>query len=128
MKTQLRLLRRNCRRLLRRWKDGLIGDDPSEMPVAAPVAPVVPLPGKVLVLRDYPTQKAVRELYWWCRDQERSNFSCLLYSLIAKADSANLARLQKGFPEFVAAYRAWHSAPDIPEFFRSYGVVILDGE
>lgn len=114
MMVHFKLFRRQCRRVIRSFLAKHVIDDEPELPKRRTE--------KVVSLADYPTQRAVRELYWWCRDQEKSNFSALLYTLIAKADNANLARLEKGFPEFVAAFREWHETDDIVEFFKRHGV------
>jgi hypothetical protein len=42
-------------------------------------------------------------------------FTAQLLRLIMKADSGNLERLRLGFPEEVAAYEHWRTAPFSPK-------------
>lgn len=72
-------------------------------------------------------QHAVRQLFYWARGGQ-TNFTALLYDLIAKADPQNLARLRRAFPAEVTAWEKWHLAENPAEFFRSYGVNFNDSE
>lgn len=50
----------------------------------------------------------------WQLDRERDNFSCLLFHLIAKADVANLYKMEKVWPDHVRLYRAYMDSPTPP--------------
>ena len=54
---------------------------------------------------------------------KQNYFSCYLFRLIAKADSANQAKLAMSYPEHVALYTLWHAAPAGQVFSAKYAVV-----
>lgn len=68
-------------------------------------------------------QQAVEELYHWQRNPGADNFHALLYTLIAKSDLGNRARLELAFPEEVDAYRKWFLSVDPDDFFESHGIL-----
>lgn len=45
--------------------------------------------------------KAEKELYFWQMSSDRSNFSVMLFNLIAKSDTNNIEKLRKSFPDEV---------------------------
>lgn len=47
-------------------------------------------------------------------ENDATNFSVLLFRLIAKADIYNLRRIEKGFPEHVLIYQWWINTPVPP--------------
>lgn len=63
---------------------------------------------------------AVFELEMWQRRSATTNFSALLYDLIAKADQHNFARLTIAFPFHVQAYVLWQRSPDPDVFFSNW--------
>jgi len=68
-------------------------------------------------------EEAVSELYHWARGNEPTNFTALLYTLIAKADSENYASLKLASPLEVQAYESWRMSMDENEFFREWGII-----
>jgi hypothetical protein len=54
--------------------------------------------------------EGTRSLWKW-QYHEGGHFNAALWDAITKADGGNLARLEKGFPEHVAAYRSYISEP-----------------
>jgi len=50
--------------------------------------------------------EAEYELYYW-QFSDGDNFSTRLFQAISKADTSNLNKLAKGFPEEVAVYRRY---------------------
>lgn len=67
-------------------------------------------------------KEAVKHLYNWKQYGKNDNFHNLLYSLIAKSDSYNLLKFEKGFPEEVKAYRLWQESSDEDAFFKGWEV------
>ncbi len=70
--------------------------------------------------KDKSVRLAIQELYYWQRNDDASNFTALLYTLMTKADIGNRARLASAFPNQDMAFRLWHDAPDEDEFFRDW--------
>ena len=58
------------------------------------------------------------EIQFW--KAGRTNFTCLLLTLIQHADRRNQERLRSAFPEVVQAFEDWEDAPDEAEFFRQH--------
>jgi hypothetical protein len=70
------------------------------------------------------TRESLAYDLWVANTQPSQNyFTVLVYRLIAKADSVNLARLELAFPDEVEMRQAWYNAPDEKAFFAQYGVV-----
>jgi len=69
-------------------------------------------------------EQAVKELFYWQYGREGSWFTARLFELASKADSTNLQRLMRGFPNEIAALEAWRKTPDAKEFFLRYGHTI----
>ena len=46
------------------------------------------------------------------------NFHSLLFRLLQKADSANFARLQAGFPQECFVYQDWYTCESDQEFWK----------
>lgn len=65
---------------------------------------------------------AVKELWYWQYGTNPTNFTSVLYTLIAKADLGNKARLETAFPMECEAFDLWQEAPDADEFFNSFKV------
>lgn len=65
---------------------------------------------------------ACQELFFWQYSNGGSNFSALLYDLIAKADSSNREKILRGFPEFCLAFSLWKSCENNEEFYEHAGV------
>lgn len=91
--------------------------------------PVVGLPAPAPI--PFPTRsrsrcRAARELYFWLRNPDASNFTARLYGLITKADCENLHRLAVAFPDEVFVWREWHTSENLADFFQSYGVVVTE--
>jgi hypothetical protein len=76
------------------------------------VGPVLEVQGKL--------HKAIEELYHWQRDDDASNFTSLLYTLISKADVRNTYRLADAFPDEYNAFMLWQTAPDENAFFKTW--------
>ena len=70
--------------------------------------------------------EAVQELWYWQYGNEPTNFTTLLYKLIAKADMGNKARLAAAFPMEFEAFQEWTEALDAIEFFKSYGIIVTE--
>jgi hypothetical protein len=66
-------------------------------------------------------EKAIKELYRWQTEERSTSFHSQLYGLFQKADTVNLARLTKGFPDEALAVRLWKDAPNEAAFFKMYG-------
>lgn len=69
---------------------------------------------------------AVKDLYHWQHGKRKGapSFTDLLFILIQKADSANLARLRLGFPDHVDAFFLWYESKDPQAFFETFGLGI----
>lgn len=67
-------------------------------------------------------KKAVELLKYW-RDGGDS-FTCLLYSLIQKANPSNRMRLRKGFPTEVELWSDWYNSSTEDAFFAKHGVIV----
>ena len=69
---------------------------------------------------------AAQELYYWRANKSSAQhspcFNEMLFDLIAKADASNMLALSRGFPQFVEAFREWHSAPTEEVYFRRHGI------
>lgn len=66
-------------------------------------------------------RKAVFDLKIW-QQGESTNFTTMLYELIAKADFHNKVLLSMGFPVHVAVYSAWQQAPTQSAFFEQFKI------
>jgi hypothetical protein len=61
---------------------------------------------------------------WVANTQPGQNyFTVQVFRLIAKADSINVARLKRAFPEEVELWHAWVNSSDETAFFAQYGVI-----
>lgn len=60
----------------------------------------------------------VRKLREW--QGGATNFTSGVFGLIAKADHANMLKLQRGWPGLVMVYRDWHESEDEEVFFKTY--------
>lgn len=65
---------------------------------------------------------AIEKLQHWLFNPMETNFSSLLYSLIAKADEDNFKKLLKGFPVRTTAYLLWYSSKDEDAFWDEYSI------
>lgn len=61
------------------------------------------------------------EFYLW-QYAPGTNFTCMLFDLIAKADGFNKERLRAGFPTHVQIFEAWQRAKDMLKFWSSLGL------
>ena len=50
----------------------------------------------------------------------RDNFSALLYLLISKSDPQNKYKIEKAYPEEVAAWNEWQQSKDENELFMHW--------
>lgn len=68
---------------------------------------------RVIIRKAYRNERerALMALYGW-RKFDDDCFSTMLFDLIAKADSNNLAKLRRGFPDEVGAFMEWYESPD----------------
>lgn len=66
-------------------------------------------------------QQAAFQLYLW-HHAGGNNFTCQLYSLIAKADLQNRGKLRRAFPTEVLIFEEWQNAETSKDFFKKYKV------
>lgn len=67
-------------------------------------------------------KKAIENLYYW--QQGGDSFTCMLYSLIAKADYWNKESLAEAFPYNVLAFDDWQKSTDMgTELFKNHGLL-----
>lgn len=64
-----------------------------------------------------------RKLVLWQLSLETSSFRITLWQVLFRADSENLARIEKGFPDEVAALRAWLHG-DLAQRARALGLEV----
>ncbi len=77
--------------------------------------------GKVEIdLLDEDLRTAARRLYNW-QYENGDSFTCQLFSLIAKADPCNKAKLMQGFNDECLVFMLWQSS-DPKFFFESFGI------
>lgn len=68
-------------------------------------------------------QKLCLEFWrWQYRREHYSNFTILLFDLIAKADSFNTYRLSLAFPSEVAIHKEWMDAPTENSIYAVYNI------
>lgn len=60
---------------------------------------------------DLELEKAEQELYYWYTGS-KSNFTGILYTLIAKADSINKEKLRKSYPKEVQVMSDFQNLPN----------------
>lgn len=60
-------------------------------------------------------EKAYEDWEFYYNNSSSTNFSCILCHLICKADSDNLFRLSKAFPEHVRVFIEMNLLKDVPE-------------
>lgn len=70
---------------------------------------------------------AAYALYLW-QCGGATNFTAMLFDLIAKADTNNKAKLGRAFPVEVAAYLEWHNSESPKKFFQRYKIINEQGE
>lgn len=75
---------------------------------------------KDLIVKKAPHILAVERLYWW--QHGGTNFTSLLYDLIAKADNENKERIRLAFPHEVKAYLEWFNMPSAEDFYKKYNL------
>lgn len=81
---------------------------------------------KISVLKDDPELlQAARQLHHW-QYRQGTNFSSMLYELIAKADASNKAKIAKGFYNEVAVFMMWQSCARPEEFFKLFGIEVIN--
>lgn len=67
--------------------------------------------------------KAFKEFEHWRNDLTATNFSAQLFKLICKADSENMAKFLRGFPEHTVIYLLWYGSRSTEDFFKTWGNV-----
>jgi len=78
--------------------------------------------GRDFILSKPELQTAAEGLWHWMTNPMSTNFSSLLYSLIAKADEENFKKLLKGFPTRTIAYLLWYSSKNEDAFWDEYSI------
>jgi hypothetical protein len=76
--------------------------------------------GRDFILSEAELQDAAEKLHFWLTNPMDTNFSTLLYSLIAKADDENFKKLLKGFPVRTITYLLWYTSGDEQAFWDEY--------
>lgn len=64
--------------------------------------------------------RALENLERWQSNPGGTNFSSILYGLMAKADNENFEKLFNGFPVRTTAYILWYWSIDKEELFNRY--------
>jgi hypothetical protein len=70
--------------------------------------------------------KAFKEFEHWRNDLTATNFSVQLFRLICKADSENMAKFLRGFPEHTIVYLLWYESPTEDEFYEKWGNIKIE--
>lgn len=63
---------------------------------------------------------AIKLLFYW-QYGSNDSFHDIIYRLFQKADSINLAKLKRGFPDEFIAWSLWNESPSQDEFFKTWG-------
>lgn len=63
------------------------------------------------------TPDGVKELYHWQYEQG-TNFNSKIFELLGKADTANLFKLNAGWPDLVEVWLCWRESGD--DYFEQY--------
>ncbi len=72
-------------------------------------------------------KQAAFDLYLW-QCGGATNFTAMLFDLIAKADANNKAKLSRAFPVEVATYVEWYNSESPKKFFQRYQIINEQGE
>lgn len=64
--------------------------------------------------------RALIELETWQNNPGATNFTSILYNLMAKADKENQEKLFNGFPVRTTAYILWFNSTDKKELYDTY--------
>lgn len=65
-------------------------------------------------------KEAAGRLHYWQRGG--TTFGSQLFSLIAKADAENRARLEHAFPVHYRIWQEWHDTSPEADFWEKYGL------
>ncbi len=69
-------------------------------------------------------KEEVKELFFWQRNSDATNFSALLFTLFQKADAENTQKLTKAFPRYQGALTLWKLSDRAgDELFEAVGLL-----
>jgi hypothetical protein len=63
-------------------------------------------------------EKRCFDLFLWQHGGD--HFTCMLFTLIHKADPSNVNKLREGFPVEVAVWEEWMATPSAAEFYLKH--------
>lgn len=70
--------------------------------------------------------EAIQQLYLWqhgSHDSFTTRFTNMIFLMFQKADSFNILKMARGFPEHFIAYKLWYESETQREFFKYWNMI-----